>query len=219
MAPNANPSNTSNGPGGEIRPGRLQRIPSGVAEHEDEKLLARIANADQDALSSLYDKYQRRIYSLVLRIVRNEDDAAEVMQDVFLQVWEKAGLFDQDRGSFGAWLATLAHNKAVNLLRSRRYKKAALEVRQDAAELSANPGEATVERRTPLDEQVESGERERMLALLEQIPEAQRVALTMAYYDGLSQTEIAEALGVPLGTVKTRMRQGMIKLRDMLIGE
>lgn len=187
-------------------------------ERDDETLLANIATGDSEALSALYDKYQRRIYSLVLKIVRNEDDAAEVMQDVFLQVWEKAGLFDQERGSFGAWLTTLAHNKAINVLRSRRYKKSALEVRQDLEELSGVVSDATIERRTALDEQVEASDREQMLSLLAQIPEAQRQALTMAYYSGYSQTEIADALGVPLGTVKTRMRQGMIKLRDMLTG-
>ena len=123
-----------------------------------------------------------------------------------MQVWEKAGLFDQDRGSFGAWLSTLAHNKAINLLRSRRFKKSALEVRQDLDALVTLSSEATIERRTALDEQVDSGEREMMQSLLDQIPEAQRTALTMAYYSGYSQTEIAEALEVPLGTIKTRMR-------------
>lgn len=212
------PSNLNVDPSGEIRSGGLSRTLKGKAEQDDDTLLSKISAGDADALSSLYDKYQRRIYSLVLKIVRNEDDAAEVMQDVFLQVWEKAGLFDADRGSFGAWLTTLAHNKAINLLRSRRFKKSALEVRQDLEELSGFLNDATIERRTALDEQIESSERERMLSLLGQIPEAQRTALTMAYYSGYSQTEIAEALGVPLGTVKTRMRQGMIKLRDMLTG-
>ncbi|MBS1904054.1 MAG: sigma-70 family RNA polymerase sigma factor [Bacteroidetes bacterium] len=212
------PSNKSVGPGGEIRSEGSLRNFSQRGERDDETLLANIATGDSEALSALYDKYQRRIYSLVLKIVRNEDDAAEVMQDVFLQVWEKAGLFDQERGSFGAWLTTLAHNKAINVLRSRRYKKSALEVRQDLEELSGVVSDATIERRTALDEQVEASDREQMLSLLAQIPEAQRQALTMAYYSGYSQTEIADALGVPLGTVKTRMRQGMIKLRDMLTG-
>lgn len=216
--PSETPSNLSIGPGGEIRSGGLARRPKGSTAEADESLLSKISGGDTEALAKLYDKYQRRIYSLVLKIVRNEDDAAEVMQDVFLQVWEKAGLFDQDRGSFGAWLSTLAHNKAINLLRSRRFKKSALEVRQDLEELSSQTNEATIERRTALDEQIESSEREAMLALLNQIPEAQRTALTMAYYSGYSQTEIADALGVPLGTIKTRMRQGMMKLRDMLTG-
>ncbi len=204
--------------GGEIRSGSLVRINRKDSEAEDLLLLARIARSDADALSRLYDKYQRKVYSAVLQIVRNQEDAAEVLQDVFLQVWEKAGLFDGDRGTFGAWLATLAHNKAINVLRSRRFKKSALEIKQDFEQLSGILSAQTVDSRTALDNQIEDDERKQMLALLDQIPETQRTALILAYYSGYSQSEIAENLEIPLGTVKTRMRQGMIKLRELLDG-
>lgn len=186
------------------------------AENEDLVLLTLVARADAAALGKLYDKYQRKIYSLVLRILRNEEDAGEILQDVFLQVWEKAELFDRDRGSFSTWLATLAHNKAINLLRSKRAKKQSLEVNHDREEIAEISSDLMIEHRTALDEQIETGEREVMLSLLSKLTEDQRTALIMAYYNGYSQTEIADSLGVPLGTVKTRMRQGMIKLRELV---
>lgn len=186
--------------------------------NEDLVLIARIVRADAQALARLYEKYQRKVYSVVLRIVKTEEDAREILQDVFLQVWQKANLFEANRGSFSAWLVTLAHNKAINLLRSRRAKKTALEIKQDLEQLSELINEKTIESRTALDFQVESDEREHLLALLELIPVEQKTALVMAYYGGYSQSEIAKALGQPLGTIKTRMRQGMIRLHQ-LIGE
>ncbi len=207
--------------GGEIRPSTVVRINMNKkdSEAEDLLLLSRIAASDADALSRLYDKYQRKVYSAVLQIVRNQEDAGEVLQDVFLQVWEKAGLFDGNRGTFGAWLATIAHNKAINVLRSRRFKKSAQEIQQDFEQLSSILSPQTVDTRTALDNQIEDDERKQMLALLERIPLAQRTALILAYYSGYSQSEIAEHLQIPLGTVKTRMRQGMITLRELLDGE
>ncbi len=185
---------------------------------EDLELLARISTGDSAALSRIYDKYKRKIYSLVLQIVKREEDASEIVQDVFLQVWDKATLFDDGRGTFSAWLSTLAHNKAINVMRSRRFKKSAQEVTQDLNDLSELGSEHTVEHRTALDEQIEDDERSQIMEVLNRIPSEQRTTLIMAYYSGYSQSEIAEALGVPLGTIKTRMRQGMIKLRELLDG-
>lgn len=183
---------------------------------EDLMLIARIVRADAQALARLYEKYQRKVYSVVLRIVKTEEDAREILQDVFMQVWQKANLFEASRGSFSAWLVTLAHNKAINLLRSRRAKKTALEIKQDLEQLSELITDKTVENRTALDFQVESDEREHLLALLELIPVEQKTALVMAYYGGYSQSEIAKTLGEPLGTIKTRMRQGMIRLHQLI---
>jgi RNA polymerase sigma-70 factor (ECF subfamily) len=183
---------------------------------EDLMLVARIVRADAQALARLYEKYQRKVYSVVLRIVKTEEDAREILQDVFMQVWQKANLFEANRGSFSAWLVTLAHNKAINLLRSRRAKKTALEIKQDLEQLSELITDRTIETRTALDLQVESDEREHLLALLELIPVEQKTALVMAYYGGYSQSEIAKALGEPLGTIKTRMRQGMIRLHQLI---
>jgi len=198
---------------GEIRPAGKLRTDKHMSNQEDLQLLARISQGDQKSLAMLYDKYARLIYSLTLRIVRNEEEARELQQDVFLQVWQKAALFDNERGSFVTWLVTLAHNKSINTLRSRRYKKSTKEAKQDIADITSD---STVSHHTPLSDAVESDERRHVLAALEQIPELQRKALYLSYYEGYSQSEIAEMLGEPLGTIKTRMRKGMMKLVAIL---
>jgi RNA polymerase sigma-70 factor (ECF subfamily) len=199
--------------GGEIRHGTKQRIEKEKSNEEDLRLLARISQTDQKALAELYDKYARLIYSLTLRIVRNEEEARELQQDVFLQVWHKASLFDNERGTFVTWLVTLAHNKAINTLRSRRYKKGALEAKQDIADITSD---STVDHHTPERDALETDERRNIMKALDQIPELQRKALYLSYYEGYSQSEIAEMLGEPLGTIKTRMRKGMMKLAGIL---
>jgi len=198
---------------GGIRSTAKMRIDKNMSNQEDLELLARISQGDQKSLAILYDKYARLIYSLTLRIVRNEEEARELQQDVFLQVWHKAGLFDNERGSFVTWLVTLAHNKSINTLRSRRYKKSALEAKQDIADITSD---STVSNHTPLSDALENDERRHVLSALEQIPELQRKALYLSYYEGYSQSEIAEMLGEPLGTIKTRMRKGMMKLVAIL---
>ena len=192
------------------------RISNEASNTEDLTLLAQVSQKDQQALETLYEKYQRIVYSLVLRIVRDEDEASELLQDVFVQVWQKADLFDNDRGNFTTWLLTLAHNKAINTLRSKAYKKRSLESRGDADDIMKWAGQTAIEASTPLSEQIADDARGQVLDALRKIPDTQREALTLAYYEGLSQSEIAEKLGVPLGTVKTRMRQGMIKLKELL---
>jgi RNA polymerase sigma-70 factor (ECF subfamily) len=199
--------------GGEIRSVIKMRNDKSLSNEEDLQLLALISQGDQKSLAVLYDKYGRLIYSLTLRIVRNEEEARELQQDVFLQVWHKAGLFDNERGTFVTWLVTLAHNKSINTLRSRRYKKSALEAKQDIADIT---NDSTVDHQTPLRDAIESDERRHILKALDQIPELQRKALYLSYYEGYSQTEIAEMLGEPLGTIKTRMRKGMMKLVAIL---
>jgi len=195
--------------------GTESKMHSGKAKSnaDDLHLLARISHGEQKALAELYDKYARLIYSLALRIVRNEDDARELQQDVFLLVWHKAALFDNDRGTFVTWLVTLARNKSINTLRSRLYKKSALEANQDIGDITSD---STVNNRTPEHDILETDERRNILRALEQIPEVQRKALYLSYYEGYSQSEIATKLGAPLGTIKTRMRKGMMKLAVLL---
>ena len=209
-------TNTPAPTNGAIRGTARVRISNEASNSEDLTLLGQVSQKDQHALEALYAKYQRIVYSLALRIVRDEDEASELLQDVFVQVWQKADLFDQDRGNFNTWLLTLAHNKAINTLRSKAYKKRSLETRGDDDDIMKWAGEAATEVRTPLSEQIADDARTQVLDALGKIPEAQREALTLAYYEGLSQSEIAEKLGVPLGTVKTRMRQGLLKLKEFL---
>ena len=202
--------------GGANRTGYRLRIDREGSNDFDLLLLGEIARKNEDALMRLYDKYRRSVYSMLLRIVKLESEAEELLQDVFMQVWEKAELFDAERGYFDTWLFTLTHNKAVNTLRSRLSKKSALEDRKDIQDLANVVSPQTTQETTPLSEQESADDRSAVLTALNNIPSDQRDALMLAYYDGLSQSEIAEKLGVPIGTIKTRMRQGMIKLQGLL---
>ncbi len=183
---------------------------------EDEYLLEQIKAADSKAFEKLYNKYSRKIYSLVKHMLHSEEEAQELLQDVFIQLWDKAWQFDSSRGNFSTWLMTVAHHKAINVLRSRRSKKAALEVHQDLSEVRELIPETTVELYTPLDEQVELDSRDHVIRLLSNLEENKRELMLMAYYKGYSQRDIAKALKIPLGTVKTRMRQAMMQLRELL---
>ncbi len=209
----ANPEKSSIGAN---RAGYSLRIDREASNDFDLLLLAEIARKNDDALMRLYDKYRRSVYSMLLRIVKIESEAEELLQDVFMQVWEKAELFDAERGFFDTWLFTLTHNKAINTLRSRLYKKNAQEDRKDIQDLANVVSPHTTQETTPLSEQEAADDRKAVLDALDKIPSDQRDALMLAYYEGLSQSEIAEKLGVPLGTIKTRMRQGMIKLQGLL---
>lgn len=202
--------------GGANRTGYRLRIDREQSNDFDLLLLAEIARKNEDALIRLYDKYRRSVYSMLLRIVKIESEAEELLQDVFMQVWEKAELFDAERGYFDTWLFTLTHNKAINTLRSRLYKKNAQEDRKDIQDLAAVVTPLTTQETTPLSVQEAADDRKAVLDALDKIPSDQRDALMLAYYEGFSQSEIAEKLGVPLGTIKTRMRQGMIKLQGLL---
>lgn len=201
---------------GENRKGYSLRIDRQESNEFDLLLLSEISRKNEDALIRLYDKYRRSVYSMLLKIVKIESEAEELLQDVFMQVWEKAELFDAERGYFDTWLFTLTHNKAINTLRSRLYKKNAQEDRKDFQDLAALVSPQTTEAATPLSEQEAADDRTAVLNALNSIPADQREALVLAYYEGLSQSEIADQLGIPLGTIKTRMRQGMIKLQRLL---
>jgi len=174
----------------------------------DEQLLKRIAAGDQDALLALYDRYGRLVYSLAYQVLRDHQLAEEVTQDVFTRVWAAAHTFDPERSKFTTWLNTITRNRAIDILRQRRVRGL------------TGAGEAELNTAiTRADERFLPEHHLRALAVREalaELPEAQRDVLELAYFGGLTQREIAEKLGIPLGTVKTRMRLGMMKLRDML---
>jgi RNA polymerase sigma factor (sigma-70 family) len=176
-----------------------------LAQLPDEALLALVARSDDEALAALYDRYGRAAYALALRVVRDAALAQDAVQDAFLTVWRTAPSYDTRRGSVSTWVLTLVHRRAVDVVRR--------EDRRRAAPLDDAPvasGDAT-------DEAVEVREqRRRVQAALEGLGPAEREALELAYYGGLSQSEVAERLGVPLGTVKSRMFAGLAKLRDAL---
>jgi RNA polymerase sigma-70 factor (ECF subfamily) len=171
----------------------------------DEALLALVARSDDDALAALYDRFGRVAYGLALRIVRDPALAQDALQEAFLTAWRTAPSYDPRRAKAGTWLLTLVHRRAVDVVRREERRRG---VPLEEAPVPA--GEAT-------DEEAWVRERRRAVqAALGGLPADQREAIELAYYAGLSQSEIAERLGVPLGTVKSRMFAGLAKLRDLL---
>ncbi|MDQ3754992.1 MAG: sigma-70 family RNA polymerase sigma factor [Acidobacteriota bacterium] len=173
----------------------------------DIELLHSIARGDELALASLYDRYSSILLGLLLRILHNRPEAEDVLQEVFLQVWRRAADFDEARGRGFTWLVTLTRSRAIDRLR-------ALGSRERAA--TAAMREAPEEIGDASDDVLRSEQAEVVRRALAEIPEEQRRALMLAYYEGLTQSEIAAKLNQPLGTVKTRMRSGLIKLRELL---
>ena len=176
----------------------------------DVELLKAVARGDEQALAQLYDSYRVILFGLLVRILNSREEAEDVLQEVFLQVWRRARDFDETRGKPFTWLVTLARSRASERLRS-------LGARDRVAQASVR--EAVEEVSDAARDTFRSEQRALVTSALSQLPEEQKRPLVLAYFDGLTQSEIAAKLGAPLGTVKTRMRAGMIKLRELLTGK
>jgi RNA polymerase sigma-70 factor (ECF subfamily) len=174
--------------------------------------MERIAARDAKALEALYDRYSRVLYAVILSIVKRKEDAEEILGDIFFQVWEKAGSYDGGKGSVYGWLLALARNRSIDRLRSKGYKQG----RQEDSETGEMDGFVNNGLDNPLDKAELSQRMERVKAAMEKISPDQRRVIESAYFEGWSQSEVAERLGLPLGTVKTRMRDGMKHLQTML---
>lgn len=172
-------------------------------------LLAQTAVGDDHAFGRFYDETSTMVYSLAVRILENEQDAEEVTLDVFNQVWKIAKSYRTDRGSVTAWLMTLARSRSLDKLRSRRTRNQHTE---PIPELFDPPADAA----SPEQHALGSEQRSLILQALRNLPPEQRILLDLAYFRGLSHAEMAAAVGEPLGTVKTRIRLGMKKLRELL---
>ena len=172
-------------------------------------LVELVATGDQSALATLYDATNRLIYSLILRVLDDVSSAEEVLVDVYTQVWRQAASYDANRGAPLAWMATIARSRAIDRLRSGwqdQRRKEPLDVLGDAPANAASPEETTA-----------ASERQRFVReALNLLTPEQREVIELAYYSGLSHSEIAEKLKQPLGTVETRTRLGMMKLREAL---
>ena len=176
----------------------------------DRAALERIARGDHEGLAALYDRHAKPVYSLALRILQDQGEAEDIVQDVFSQAWRQAAHYDASRGAVAAWLFTLARSRAIDRLRARRARPERAAGDRDAAANVVDPGVSP-------DLQVLSAEQiGRVRAALDALPTLQRVAIELAFYEGLTHVEIAERLEQPLGTVKTRIRLALGKLRDLL---
>jgi RNA polymerase sigma-70 factor, ECF subfamily len=175
------------------------------SNENDVELLKAIAAKDDDALGQLYDLYRLILFGVLMRILNNREEAEDVLQEVFLQVWRRAADYDENRGRPFTWLVTLARSRGIDRLRS-------LASRERVALAGAN--EAPEEVSDAATDAIRSERVGVVNSALADLPEDQRRPLMLAYFDGLTQSEIATKLGVPLGTVKTRMRTAMLKLRE-----
>jgi RNA polymerase sigma-70 factor (ECF subfamily) len=180
--------------------------PADATAVSPDDLLSRVADGDQSAFSDLYDELSGRVLGLVTRLLKDRAQSEEVTQEVFLEVWQQATRFDRARGTASSWILTMAHRRAVDRIRAA----------QSSHDRDTKVGIRDFE--TDFDSVSESVEirieHERVSRALARLTEFQRQAVQLAYYGGYSHSEMAERLGVPIGTVKTRLRDGMIRLRD-----
>ena len=180
--------------------------PEGGEQHLD-SLLTRVAHGDQAAFEGVYDALAGPVYGLINRVVRDPAQSEEVAQEVLLEVWRAAARFDPAKGSAATWVMTIAHRRAVDRVRSAA-AAAAREVK--TAEVPSPNGDEVA------DSVAASIEAERVRRCLEGLTEAQRESITLAYYGGYSYRQVGERLGVALSTIKTRIRDGLIRMRDCL---
>jgi RNA polymerase sigma-70 factor, ECF subfamily len=167
-----------------------------------------MAEGDRAAFKAFYDQYARQVYPFILRIVREPADAADVLQEVFWEAWQSAGSYDPGRGSAEAWLFTRARTRAIDRVRAvRRRSETFVAPLDERVAAAPEPGRDAAERME---------DRDLVVGALGRLSESQREVLELAYYGGLTQTEIAERLKQPLGTVKTRIRLGLERLREVL---
>ncbi len=169
-----------------------------------------MASGDESAMAELYDRRARLVFSLAQRILQNGADAEDIVQEVFAQVWAQANRYEPERGAVAGWMLTMTRSRAIDRLRAKR-------ARPESGG-DTHSAEKVADAAPSQDLQLLSSEEvDRLREALNELPAAQRTALELAYYEGLSHPEIAARLSEPLGTVKTRIRQAVIKLRESLL--
>lgn len=182
---------------------RTSNSDSDSVSPNDSTLLARVDEGDEQAIAEVFRRYGTAVYSVALRVLHDTGQAEDVMQEIFLQLWRKPKAFEQGRGSLGAWLVVVARNRSIDTLRKRKPTDSVDDV------VLASPGNLASEaERNSMMEKVRD--------VLGTLPMEQRKSLELAYFEGMSHSEIAAATGDPLGTVKTRIRLALISLRKAL---
>lgn len=185
--------------------GRPQR------DEDDVTLIQRIVNGEESAMAALYDRYSQLLYTFGVRILRSEQETQDLLQEVFLQAWNKAASYAKDKGTVYTWLVTMTRNRAIDVVRSKGFKQHGQRVDIDEVNLvadmrSSNPHATAV-----------IGEDQRIVTnALKGLTSDQQQVIALAYYEGYSQSEIANKLNIPLGTVKSRMRKGLMEMRSAL---
>ncbi|MGB3266450.1 MAG: sigma-70 family RNA polymerase sigma factor [Microcoleus sp.] len=186
---------------------------TGQKSSDELLLLVQIARKDQMALAQLYDRYGRQSYALAYKILGSVEEAEEVVVDVFSQIWQKAATYDPSRSRADTWLFMLTRSRSLDRLRVlQRTVRAAEACLEDAKIPSSSLPE-------PMEDAIIEERRERVKAALEKLPAEQRIAIELAYYQGLTCAAIATKIGIPTGTIKTRIRLGLSKLRQALSEE
>ena len=183
------------------------------ARDDDDQLITRAVAGDRGAFESLYDRYSAAVFGVALKMLGDREVAEDAVQEIFWRVWRRLASFDRSR-AFAPWLFGIAHNYCIDELRRRKVRPQPVYEDDDHPILSDIPDDVDVGEAATLADQ-----RRILREALDQLPEEQRQALLLAYYGGLTQQEIAARLGNPLGTVKTRMRLGLQKLRALLQGQ
>ncbi|MGQ0809749.1 MAG: sigma-70 family RNA polymerase sigma factor [Nitrospiraceae bacterium] len=192
----------------------MEASPQHAATSIDPKLIARVVKGDAHAFTQLYDQSCSLLYTLALRILGNRDEVAELLQDVYLEVWRKSARYDVGRGTPIAWLVTLTRSRAIDRLRTRASRPQAVADSMDNLTTIHIPDQGP----GPFEHHADTEVRHQVASALGALPAAQQQALEMAFYEGLSHVEIAARLNQPLGTIKTRIKLGMTKLRTALRG-
>ena len=188
--------------------GRLGTMRNQLAHLSEEALVALVARGDESALAELYDRVGRMAFGLAYRVLRDERLAEDAVQEAFLTVWRTAAAFSAERAKATTWILTLVHRRAVDLVRREERRRAEPLEDADGGDTSATPSAE--------DAAWLHFERERVQAALRQLPDTQREAIELAYYGGFTQSELAERLGQPIGTIKSRMFAGLARLRELL---
>ncbi len=199
---------------GSTAPAQCARRGTRVPNEADAELMRQMQSGDQEAFATFYDRFAPGLFSMIYAIIHDQKESEDVLQEAFVQMWKRAATYDTTRSSLFTWAVMISRHKAIDRLRSRQRQSrlvddAAGEMNELAASAPAERADNALARRD---------ERERVCAAMAQLGDAQREAIDLAFFAGLTQTQIAEKLGAPLGTVKARIRRGLLALREMLEG-